>query len=132
MVEKNNIVKKTIPTKKSLVKMPHLIIPVNTLDERATKIFFENQKKIAKTFSENQKIIFEYLIGFNRRMISIRKDMRKIIEEEVTKQFDAKKIMLEGLYKDVLLQKACLFDKKLISREDLTAKYKELKGKQNG
>ena len=59
----------------------------------------------------------------------LKRDMRKLILEEVTKQFDDRKIMLEGLYKEVLLQKACLFDKGLISREDLTAKYEELKKK---
>ena len=120
MGNKNNIVKKTIPTNKHKAKRPQLVAPVNALDQKTTD-----------TLYENQKIVVDHLTEFIGLALSIKKDMRKIIEEEVTKQFDAKKIMLEGLYKEVLLQKACLFDKKLISREDLTEKYEELRSKKD-
>ena len=115
--------KNGIPKNKYEAEIPQLETPIfiNSLDQGT-----------AKTLYENQKIVIEHLTEFVRLALSIKNDMRKIISEEVTKQFDDRKIMLEGLYKEVLLQKACLFDKKLISREDLTVKYKKLKEKQNG
>lgn len=101
---------------KNSAKMPQLVAPVNALDE-----------KTAKTLFENQKVVVEHLIEFSRQVLSIKKDMRKIIMEEVTKQFDDRKIMLEGLYREVLLQKKVLMDKGLITREEINKKYEELK-----
>ena len=110
--------KEGIPKKKSMAEKPQLVAPVNCIDQET-----------ADTLYNNQKVVVEHLKEVAEKVFSIKKDMRKIIMEEVTKQFEANKIMLEGLYKEVLLQKACLFDKKLISREDLTEKYDELKKK---
>ena len=87
-----------------------------------------DRNKHPKSFQET---VLGHLKKERELVISIKRDMRKIIVEEVTKQFDERKIMLEGLYKEVLLQKKILFDKGLITREELTDKYEELK-KKNG
>ena len=114
----NNIVKKTIPTNKHKAEMPQLVAPVNALDE-----------KTAKTLYENQKIVVEHLKEWSKQVISIKKDMREIIKEEVTKQFEENKIMLEGLYKKTLICAKLLMDKGHFTQEDINEKYEKLKGK---
>ena len=109
-----------IPQSKKSFKKPQLIAPVNALDE-----------KTAKTFYENQKVLLEHFIELKKHVFSIKRDMRKIIEEEVTKQFDNKKIMLEGLYKEILIEKRLLQKKGQIKQEDINKMYEELK-KKNG
>ena len=114
--------KERIPKNKSLAKMPQLVAPINALDEETAKRLFKNQE-----------IVVEYLIEFNKQVISIKKDMREIIAEEVTKQFDDKEIMLEELYKQTLLIQKVLMDKGLITREEINKKYEQLKKrKENG
>ena len=83
-----------------------------------------DRKKHPKSFQEN---VLEHLGHMGKKVGSIKKDMRKIIEEEVAKQFDAKKIMLEGLYKEILIQKRLLQDEGKITQKDINKMYEKLK-----
>ena len=87
-----------------------------------------DRNKHPKSFQET---VLDHLKKERELVNSIKKDMRKIIVEEVTKQFDERKIMLEELYKHTNLLQKILMDKEKITREDLNKKYKELK-KKNG
>ena len=117
----NNMVKKTIPTNKHKAKMPQLVAPINALDqETADKLY------------ENQKIVVEHLKKWSEQVISIKKNMREIIKEEVTRQFEDNKIMLEGLYKKTLICAKLLMDKGHFSQEDINKKYEELKERKDG
>ena len=74
-----------------------------------------------------KRVIIDHMEETHKRVISIKKDMRKIIEEEVAKQFDAKKIMLEGLYKEILIEKRLLQDQEKITQKDINEMYEKLK-----
>jgi len=110
--------KEKVPSKKSSAKMPQLVAPIHAFDEKNTKILYDNQR-----------VILEHLTEFSKLALSIKKDMRKIIEEEVTKQFDEREIMLEGLYRKTLIYGKILMDRGEITQEDINKKYEELKGK---
>lgn len=99
-------------------KMPQLVAPVNALDE-----------KTANTLFRNQEVILEHLIGFSTLVLSIKKDIRKIIEEEVTKHYGDKIKMVEAIYKRTIVIQNVWFDKKLITRKEIGDKYEEIKKK---
>ena len=87
------------------------------------KIPVEKSRK-EKSFQEN---VMEHLKVTGKKVSSIKRDMRKIIEEEVAKQFDDKKIMLEGLYKEILIQKRLLQEEGKITQKDINKMYEKLK-----
>ena len=101
-----------------MAEKPQLVAPVNCIDQKTADILYANQK-----------VVVEHLIEFSNLVLSIKKDMRKIIEKEVTKQFDARKIMLEGLYKKTIICGKLLMDAGHFSQEDINKKYEELKKK---
>lgn len=59
----------------------------------------------------------------------LKRDMRKLVVEEVTKQFGDKIDMIEGLYREVIIQKKIFQEKGYISQEEINKKYEELKKK---
>ena len=83
-----------------------------------------DRNKHPKSFKE---VVLDHLEGTQKQVLSIKKDMRKIIEEEVAKQFDDKKIMLEGLYKEILIEKRLLQNQEKITQEDINEMYEKLK-----
>ena len=118
MADKSNV-KMKIPVnekKESLAKMPQLVAPVNTLDEETAKRLFENQK-----------IVVEHLIEFSKLALSIKKDMRKQIIEEVQKEIGDKIHMIDSALKDVMVQRKVFEDKGYITKEEINKKYEELK-----
>ena len=110
--------KEKVPSKKSSAKMPQLVAPIHAFDERNTKILYDNQR-----------VILEHLMEFSKLALSIKKDMKEIIAEEVARQFDDKKIMLEGLYRKTIICGKLLVDAGHFTQEDINKKYEELKGK---
>ena len=108
--------KERIPKNKSLAKMPQLVVPIHAFDEKNTKILHDNQR-----------VILEHLIEFSKLALSIKKDMRKIIDEEITKQFDDKELMLMALYKRNIVIQNRFIKKGLITREEIGDEYEELK-----
>lgn len=99
-------------------KKPQLIAPVNALDEKTAKKLFENQK-----------IVVEHLVDFNKRVNSIKKDMRKLIIEEVEKEIGDKIDMIEAIYKRTIVIQNIWFDKGFVTREEIAEKYEEIKKK---
>lgn len=85
-----------------------------------------DRNKHPKSFQET---VLGHLGHMGKKVGSIKRDMRKIIEEEIAKQFDAKKIMLEGLYKEILIQKRLLQKEGKITQKDINEMYEELKKK---
>lgn len=108
--------KNGIPKKEDSAKMPHLIAPVNALDEETAKRLFENQK-----------VVVGHLIEFSNKILSIKKDMRKIITEEVMKEIGDKIHMINSALTDVMVQRKIFEDKGYITKEDVKKKYEELK-----
>jgi len=52
-----------------------------------------------------------------------------LVLEEVTKQLGDKIDILEGLYKEIIIQKKILQEKGYIDQEEINKKYEELKKK---
>jgi len=113
-----NKCKEKIPGNKSSAKMPHLVAPIHAFDEKNTRILYENQK-----------IILEHVTEFTRLALSIKRDIRKIIIEEVTKEIGDKINMIEAIYKRTIVIQNIWFDKGIITREEIAKKYEELKNK---
>jgi hypothetical protein len=66
----------------------------------------------------------------NFEIVSIRKDIAALndnVRKEVEKQLGDKLKMIDAALTDTILQKEVLFEKGLISREEINKKYKELK-----
>ena len=76
-----------------------------------------------------RKILLDHQIMIMKRIRKNRQEMRKEIKKEVEKQFGDKIEMIEGLYKDVIIQKKIFIEKGFIRQEDINKKYEELKGK---
>jgi len=102
-------------------KKPHLVAPVNALDE-----------KTAKTLYGNQKVILDSVVAFQREVLSIKRDMREIIIEEVKKEIGDKIDMIEAIYKRTINIQNIWFKKGVITREEISKEYEELKKKKNG
>ena len=115
MADKN---KEGIPKKKSLAKMPHLVAPVNALDEKTTR-----------TLYANQETILGYLMEFTKQVVTLKRNMRKIIIEEVEKEIGDKIKMIDALYKRTIVIQNIWFKKGLITREEISKEYEEVKKK---
>lgn len=108
--------KQKIVTNKSMAKMPQLVAPINALDEKTTK-----------TLYENQEVILEHLIELNKQVVSTKRNMRKIIIEEVEKEIGDKIKMIEAIYKRTIVIQNIWFKKGLITREEIAEEYEEIK-----
>ena len=84
----------------------YVVIP-----KKQFRVFLENQTKWAKS------------------TMGLKRDMRKLVLEEVTKQLGDKIDILEGLYKEIIIQKKILQEKGYIDQEEINKKYEELKKK---
>jgi hypothetical protein len=100
------------------IKKPQLIAPVNALDQET-----------ADTLHGNQKVLLDNIVGFTELTLSVKRDMKKVIEEEVRKVVGDKIDMMEGILTEIIIQKKILQDKGLITREEINKKYEELKKK---
>jgi len=76
-----------------------------------------------------KKALLDGFADTQKEVISIKRDMNEEIEKRINERLGDHIKRLEGLYADVMLQKKIFFDKGLISREELSQKYKELKKK---
>jgi len=92
-----------------------------------------NKQKVPKTKVSTKKawrkILFDHQLTIMKRIHKNRREMKKEITREVEKQFGDKIEMIEGLYKDVIIQKKIFIEKGFIRQEDINKKYEELKGK---
>lgn len=95
-------------------KKPQLIAPVNALDE-----------KTAKTLYENQKIVIEYLMEFNKQVLSIKRDMNKEIEKRIQERLGDYVYRIESALDGVIALKEIFIEEGLITREE----YNEQKAK---
>lgn len=84
---------------------------------------FQESKKSFK------RVVIDNLAETQKRVMSIKKDMRKIIEEEVRKEIGDKIDMINGALTDVIIQKKIFIEKGFITREEIDKKYEELKRK---
>jgi len=99
-------------------KKPQLIAPINALDERTAEILYENQK-----------VLLDNLIGFSELVISIKRDMREQVIEEVEKEIGDKIKMIDGALTQTILMLRVFMDKGLITKDEIEKKHKELKSK---
>ena len=76
---------------------------------------FNNLLKIHKEWAESS--------------IGIRRDMRKLVIEEVAKEIGDKIKMIDGALTQTILMLRVFLDKGLITREEIDKKHKELKKK---
>ena len=76
-----------------------------------------------------KKAVVEHLEETQELVLSIKKDMNKEIEKQLNRRLGDHIKQVEGALTEVILQKKILFDKGLITREELTKKYEELKKK---
>jgi len=70
--------------------------------------------------------------GFQTEFIKIKRDMNEEIEKQLNARLGDHIKQVEGALTEVILQKKILFDKGLITREELTGKYEELRRKKDG
>ena len=74
-------------------------------------------------------MVIEHMAETQKQVLSIKKDMRKQIEEEVRKEIGDKIDMIEAIYKRTITMQNIWFDKGLITREEISRKYEEIKKK---
>lgn len=86
-----------------------------------------DRNKHPKSFKE---AVLDHLKDTQKNVLSIKKDMRKLIIEEVRKEIGDKIDMMEGILTEIIVQKKILQEKGLITREEINKKYKELKKKE--
>ena len=77
-------------------------------------------KKQFKRFLENQT-------KWSKETLGLRRDMRKLIVEEVARELGDKVHMIESTLKDVMMQRKIFEDKGYITKEEINKKYEELK-----
>jgi len=76
-----------------------------------------------------KRAVIKHMTETQKQVISIKREMNEEIEKRINERFGDHIKRLEGLYADVMLQKKILFEKGLITKEELTKKYEELKKK---
>ena len=94
--------------------------------KKPRKVTPVDRNKHPKSFKE---AVLDHLEDTQKRVISIKKDMRKLIVEEVRKEIGDKIDMINGALNEVIIQKKILQEKGLITREEINKKYEELKKK---
>jgi len=62
-----------------------------------------------------------------REILSLKKEMHELVRAEVVKAFGDREAMIEGALRESILHKKILMEKGFFTREELEAKYKELK-----
>ena len=73
--------------------------------------------------------VIEHLAETQKQVISIKRDMRKEIIEEVEKEIGDKIKMIDALYHRTIVIQNIWFKKGLITREEISKEYEELKKK---
>ena len=79
-----------------------------------------------------KRAVLENLAETQKQVISIKRDMNEEIERQLNARLGDHIKQVEGALTEVILQKKILFDKGLITREELTEKYEELRRKKDG
>jgi fumarylacetoacetate (FAA) hydrolase family protein len=64
--------------------------------------------------------------------IDMNKEINKRVEEEVAKSFGDKIDMIDASLRESILQKEVLIDKGLMTREEINAKYADMREKARG
>lgn len=74
-----------------------------------------------------KKSLLEKLMEQQEQIAELRQEMRNLVEEAVEKSLGDKYHMIGSTLQDVIVQKKVFFDKGFITREEINAKYEELK-----
>ena len=73
------------------------------------------------------KAVMQQNIELAAEVAKLKSEMRQFVEQEVRKSLGDKIAMIEGSLRESILHKEILIDKGFFTREEVNAKYKELR-----
>lgn len=74
-----------------------------------------------------KRAILDQLVEQQKQIGELRSTIRDLIEKEVEKSMGDKYHMIQSTLNDVIVQRKIFMDKGFITREEINAKYEELK-----